>query len=181
MRMENTVDKFTQADNNHERFMALALRNAEAALAAGEFPVGCVIVKGETVISSSSRAESRMTDGGETRHAEIIALEMLEKDHPGVDRGEMVLYATMEPCLMCFAAIIISGIKKVVYAYEDVMGGGTACDLSILPPLYSDSGIKVISGVMRRESLDFFKKFFSDPSNGYLRDSLLARHTLETS
>jgi len=163
----------------YEKFMAKALENAQKALEYGEFPVGCVIVDNEKILSSSARANSRQFAGGETRHAEIIALENLERDYPGLDRKELVLCCTMEPCLMCFAAIIISGIKKIVYAYEDVMGGGTSCDIAGLPPLYRDSGIQVINGVMRGCSLQLFKNFFSNPLNQYLKDSLLAKYTLE--
>ncbi|WP_027358045.1 nucleoside deaminase [Desulforegula conservatrix] len=165
---------------NHEEFMAKALKNAEKALESGEFPVGCVIIENGRIISSSTRTSSRQSAGGETRHAEIIALENLEKDHPGADRKNLTLYCTLEPCLMCFGAIIISGIKKMVYAYEDTMGGGTSCILENLPPLYRDSGIQIVPGIMRNESLQIFKKFFSSPSNDYLKDSLLAKYTLET-
>lgn len=165
---------------NHEEFMARALKNAEKALESGEFPVGCVIMENGRILSSSARTSSRQSAGGETRHAEIIALENLEKDHPAADRKNITLYCTLEPCLMCFGAIIISGIKRVVYAYEDAMGGGTSCILENLPPLYRDSGIQIVPGIMRNESLQIFKKFFSSPSNDYLKGSLLAKYTLET-
>lgn len=163
----------------HDFFMAKAIENAGKALEMGEFPVGCVIADKGNIIASSSRSNSRNTSGGETRHAEIIALENLERDHPGRDRKSMVIYCTMEPCLMCFGAILISGIRTIVYAYEDAMGGGTSCDLSKLPPLYRDSGIKITGGVMRNVSLRIFKDFFSNPSNSYLKNSLLAEYTLE--
>jgi len=164
----------------HEQFMEKALVQAEQALEFGEFPVGCVIVGNDRILSSSARTNSRQSGGGETRHAEIIALENLEKNHPDIDRKNLAVYCTMEPCLMCFAAIIISGIKKIVYAYEDTMGGGTSCNLAALPPLYKDSKIQIIPGIMRNRSLHIFKAFFSNPSNKYLKDSLLAKYTLET-
>ena len=84
----------------------------------------------------------------------------------------------MEPCLMCFGAILIHGIGQVVYAYEDVMGGGTGCALAKMPALYKNSKISIISNVLRKESLDLFKAFFSDPENAYWRNSLLAEYTL---
>jgi tRNA(adenine34) deaminase len=43
---------------------------------------------------------------------------------PDIDRSTVTMYCTMEPCLMCFSAILLSGIGRIVYAYEDVMGGG---------------------------------------------------------
>ncbi|MFW6081198.1 MAG: nucleoside deaminase, partial [Desulfosalsimonas sp.] len=84
----------------------------------------------------------------------------------------------MEPCLMCFGAAVISGIKRIVYAYEDVMGGGTACSLENLPPLYRDAEIRVIRHVLREQSMELFYRFFSDPQNTYLQGTLLAEYTL---
>jgi len=80
---------------------------------------------------------------------------------------------------MCFSAIVLSGIGRIVYAYEDVMGGGTGCDLSGLPPLYRNAKLTVISGVMRANSLLLFQRFFADSGNPYWADSLLSRYTLD--
>ena len=79
---------------------------------------------------------------------------------------------------MCFGASMIAGIGRIVFAYEDVMGGGTECDRRPLPLLYKDSNIEVISGVLRAESLALFKTFFSNPANTYWKGSLLERYTL---
>lgn len=79
---------------------------------------------------------------------------------------------------MCFSAILLSGIGRIVYAYEDVMGGGTGCDRSGLPPLYRNAKLTVISGVLRINSLLLFKRFFADSANPYWADSLLSRYTL---
>ena len=80
---------------------------------------------------------------------------------------------------MCFGAILISGIGTIVYAYEDAMGGGTACKRDQLPELYRDNPIELIGNVCRRESLDLFKRFFKNPQLNYWRDSYLARYTLD--
>ena len=84
----------------------------------------------------------------------------------------------MEPCLMCFGALLIAGIGEIVYAYEDVMGGGTHCDLSQLPKLYSSNPASIVPGIMRAESLALFKTFFSSPDNAYWKNSQLAAYTL---
>ena len=84
----------------------------------------------------------------------------------------------MEPCLMCYSALILAGIGTIVYAYEDVMGGGTGCDLAKLTPLYQSSPIRVVPNVLRSESLKMFKSYFSDPANNYWKQSLLAKYTL---
>ncbi len=79
---------------------------------------------------------------------------------------------------MCFAAIVLSGIGRIVYAYEDVMGGGSGLDRSGLPPLYRDAQLTVVPGVLRKDSLVLFKRFFADSGNPYWSDSLLSRYTL---
>ena len=84
----------------------------------------------------------------------------------------------MEPCLMCYSALILAGIGNIVYAYEDVMGGGTGCDLSQLNPLYKNSSVKIVPNILRHESLKLFKDYFVDPANVYLKRSLLAEYTL---
>ncbi len=166
--------------SDDEIYMALALKEAEAALALGEFPVGCVIVKGTDVVATGARRGTTTATkkrANELEHAEILALYHLEA--MGLGGEGLTLYCTMEPCLMCFAAIMLAGIKTVVYAYEDVMGGGTRCDLKTLPPLYRDAGIRVVPGVMRRESLGLFCRFFNRAQNFYWRGSLLEQYTLE--
>jgi tRNA(adenine34) deaminase len=79
---------------------------------------------------------------------------------------------------MCFGALIISDIGKIVFAYEDAMGGGTQCDLSKMTPLYKENQISIIPNILRKKSLQLLKTFFSNPENIYLKGSLLATYTL---
>ena len=162
-----------------ETYMALALDQAQKAFEAGEFPVGCVIVQNGGVIATGSRKGTGcdMAFASEIDHAEIRALKSLEETETGFDPDKAVLYCTMEPCLMCFAAILLSGIKKIVYAYEDVMGGGTSLDLTKTAPLYKNSEIDIISGVLRQKSLDLFYDFFNKETNRYWKDSYLESYT----
>ncbi|MBU1712765.1 MAG: nucleoside deaminase [Proteobacteria bacterium] len=164
----------------HEYFMNEALRLAGIALKEGEFPVGCVIVFENKIIVSGSRKGTIAGTVNETDHAEIIALRNLSDTgiNNDIDRSRMTLYSTMEPCLMCFGAILLSGIGTIVYAFEDVMGGGTKIDLKTLSPLYRNRKLSVIPGVLRSKSLEIFKAYFSNPSNFYWRGSLLADYTL---
>lgn len=161
-----------------EHFMRLALDEAKKALAAGEFPVGCVVVDQDRVVATGARTNS-MANANEIDHAEIVALRNLTSVNGEVDYGRITVYCTMEPCLMCFAALILAGVRRIVWAYEDVMGGGTNCDLSMLAPLYSDCGVAIKTRVLRRESLELFKNFFSNPDCRYWKGSLLAEYTLK--
>lgn len=158
--------------------MVEALGLAEKAMANGEFPVGCVIADGETVVAHGHRTGTVTGSGNEIDHAEINALRQLCTKETDKDRSALTLYATMEPCLMCFSAILLSGVKRIVYAYEDVMGGGTGIDRSGLPSLYRDAPLTVVAGVLRKESLVLFQRFFTESGNAYWADSPLSRYTL---
>ena len=80
---------------------------------------------------------------------------------------------------MCYVTLLLNGIRTIVYAYEDIMGGGTRLDLNTLAPLYQEMSTAITPHVLRRESLELFKAFFADQDNTYWQDSPLARYTLE--
>ncbi|MBW2590669.1 MAG: nucleoside deaminase [Deltaproteobacteria bacterium] len=162
---------------NYEYFMRKALNLAEKALSKGEFPVGCVMVYQNKVLVTGSRIHSKGTIINETDHAEIIALRQLA-DKKDVEKSKVSVFCSLEPCLMCYGALILSGIGEIVYAYEDVMGGGTCCDLSILTPLYRNTRISLTPNILRNESLKLFKTYFSNPETSYLQNTLLERFTL---
>ena len=163
---------------NYEHFMKKALDKASEALAKGEFPVGCVIVYQDRILVSGSRTGTTGTAANEIDHAEMIALRRLVELNETMDKSKITLFTTMEPCLMCLGALVLSGIGEIVYVYEDVMGGGTHCDLTKLTPLYKNFRPSIVQNVLRDESLKLFKAFFQNPENAYWRGSLLASYTL---
>ena len=158
--------------------MRIALKEAEKALSCREFPVGSVLVYQGQVIATGSRIGTAHGGRNEVDHAEMLALRQLSQTGIDYDPAEITAYCTLEPCLMCFGASMIAGIGRIVYAYEDAMGGGTGCDRLSLPALYKKSSIEVIPGVLRAESLALFKTFFSNPANTYWEGSLLEQYTL---
>ncbi len=161
-----------------EYFMKKALVQAENAFSVGEFPVGCVIADKKNILAAGFRRSTSGQQSNEIDHAELVALRALYEKNAVERMNELTLYCTMEPCLMCFGAILISGINRIVYAYEDVMGGGTRCDLSKAAPLYRESDVSIVPHVLRQQSLVLFKAFFSQPENDYWKNSLLAEYTL---
>lgn len=164
--------------SNHDTYMKEALHEAKEALIAGEFPVGCVMVHGDEIVSRGRRINSKPPHDNELDHAEIIALRKLLVQHPGINRSAIIVYSTMEPCLMCYVTLLLNGIRTIVYAYEDIMGGGTSLALKELSPLYSEMSVFITPNIMRPESLELFKTFFDDQNNTYWQDSPLARYTL---
>jgi tRNA(adenine34) deaminase len=163
---------------DNEYFMQKALEEAQAALVAGEFPVGCVMVHDKKILASGARKGTTGDYPNEVDHAEMIALRRLFRLDCKVNMREVTVFSTLEPCLMCFGALMISGIGKLVFAYEDAMGGGTHCDTANMTPLYQSNQMTIIPGILRNESLKLLRTFFSDPENMYLRGSILATYTL---
>lgn len=105
---------FTETDT---KYMRLALSEAQAALKAGEIPVGCVIVRDGQVIAS---ARNRVQETGDvTAHAEMLAIKQAGRY---ALRGA-VMYVTLEPCPMCAGAVALSGISRLVFAAKDEQYG----------------------------------------------------------
>ncbi|MCB2182834.1 MAG: nucleoside deaminase [Desulfobulbaceae bacterium] len=158
--------------------MRLALEEARQSLDNNEFPVGCVLVNEENIVAKGRRQNTLQANRNELDHAEIVALRNLVTSHPDIDPSNITAYCTMEPCLMCYAALLLSNVKCIVYAYEDAMGGGTKLPLSRLTPLYRQRQIEIVPNILRQESLQLFKEFFQNPDHNYWQDSYLAEYTL---
>lgn len=158
--------------------MKLALEEAQKAFAAGQFPVGCVLVVGDEVMATGGRENSDIPFS-ELDHAEIVALRNLQSKYPEIDLEQVVIYSTLEPCLMCYSTLLVNMVSTIVYGFEDVMGGGTNLPINQLAPLYKGREIKVVKNVLRDECLYLFQQFFKNPLNTYLQNTLLAQYTLE--
>jgi len=161
----------------HSFFMKHALIIAESMLSNGYLPVGAVLVRNNKII-----ADNALLKGDNIRllpldHAEVVALRRLFKNRPDTNVNNVTLYCTLEPCLMCYATSIISGITNIVFAYEDAMGGGTNINLDAMKPFYSEKNINITHGVCREESLALFKQYFYKPDNAYA-GTILEAYTL---
>jgi tRNA(adenine34) deaminase len=164
--------------DRHEHFMDLALQEARLALQENEFPVGCVLVCDNEVVGRGRRVNTRQHARNELDHAEIVALRHVIGSRPDIDPARLTAYCTMEPCLMCYAALLLSQVAVIVYAYEDAMGGGTGLPLAALTPLYRGARTTVIPHVLRAQSLALFKQYFLNPAHSYWQGSYLADYTL---
>ena len=165
--------------SEHEQFMDLALIEARQALAEGEFPVGCVMVADGRVVARGRRKNSLQSSRNEIDHAEILTLRTLLNEQPDLDPGTVTVYSTLEPCLMCYSTMLLSGIRSFVWAYEDVMGGGANLPLYMLNTLYAQMKVELVDRIRRPESLQLFQQFFT--SGSYWQDSLLSRYTMAQS
>ena len=111
-------------------FMREALSEAGLAAAAGEMPVGCVIVRdGEIVARAHNECEARRDA---TAHAELLAIRRASEAVRGWRLNDCTLYATLEPCPMCAGAIVQARVGRLVYGAADP-GQGCAGSLYRIP------------------------------------------------
>ncbi|MBO4573155.1 MAG: nucleoside deaminase [Clostridia bacterium] len=102
-------------------FMDMAYEQALKAYAAGEIPIGAVIVKGGKVIARGHNVREKKQIA--TAHAEIVAIEKACKKLKSWRLDDCEMYVTIEPCVMCFGAVMNARIPKVYYGADDLNGG----------------------------------------------------------
>lgn len=143
---------------NDERFMRLALEQAQKAKQLGEVPVGAVIVKDGLVVASAFNCKE--TDNCAVCHAEINAI-IAASGQIGWRLDGCEMYVTLEPCAMCAGAIISSRIARVVYGAAEPKSGffGSAADLSKMSGL--NHSVEVESGICADECKKLLTDFFA--------------------
>jgi tRNA(adenine34) deaminase len=142
-----------------EEFMSRALAEARVAEAAGEVPVGAVVVRGGEVVAAASNRP--VTDRDPTAHAELLALRAAAA-RVGTHRLEgCTLYVTLEPCAMCAGAIVLARIDRVVFGAWDEKSGmaGSIIDLLRHPRL--NHRPQVLGGVRQDEAGALLRGFFA--------------------
>jgi tRNA(adenine34) deaminase len=107
--------------STHERFMHRALALAEEAAAAGEAPVGAVIVRDGAIIAEARNQREELRDP--TAHAEMIAITQAAAALGSWRLEDCTLYVTLEPCPMCAGAIVQARITRLVYGAADPKAG----------------------------------------------------------
>jgi tRNA(Arg) A34 adenosine deaminase TadA len=143
-------------------FMALALQEAEHAAARGEVPVGAVIVdaaSGEVLARAGNRTEA-LNDP--TAHAEILAIRKAaaEAGAPRLDGCD--LYATLEPCAMCAAAISFARIRRLYFGAYDPKGGGVEHGARFFQQPTCHHAPEVYGGLEETRAAELLVKFFEE-------------------
>lgn len=139
-------------------FMQAALDEAGAAAAAGEVPVGAVVViGGETVGTGQNRT---IRDCDPSAHAEIVALRAAAAAQGNYRLGSATLYVTLEPCAMCVGAAVQARISRLVFGAYDPKAGaaGSAIDLADSPAL--NHRFEIMGGVLADDCGAILREFF---------------------
>lgn len=138
-----------------ELFMAEALKEARAALAEGEVPIGGVVVCSGRIIARAHNLTERLTDP--TAHAEMQLIGMAADYLGGKYLSDCTLYVTVEPCPMCAAALAWAQLGRLVYGAPDPKRGYTLFSPSLLHPRTEvKSGVHAPACALLMT--DFFKK-----------------------
>ena len=144
-----------EQDKTDERMMQMALAEAEAALHAGEIPIGAVVVAGGRIIARGHNLTETLNDV--TAHAEMQAITSAANQLGGKYLSDCTLYVTVEPCVMCAGAIGWAQIRRVVYGAPDEKRGYRRYAPQALHPKAT-----VVAGVLeeqcRQLMLDFFRQ-----------------------
>lgn len=152
---------------NDEKYMQIALKEAEKAEKKGEVPIGAVIVHEDKVIATGYN--HRETTQTTLSHAELIAIEKANKVLKSWRLEDCILYVTLEPCPMCAGAIVQSRIKRVVYGASDPKAGCAGTLMNLLQEDKFNHQVEVTSGVLKEECSallsDFFRQLRKEKKN----------------
>ena len=139
-------------------FMPAAIDQAKDAAAAGEVPVGCVIVRAGAIIA---RARNRtLADHDPTAHAEMLAIRAAAEALGSERLIDCHLYVTLEPCTMCAAAISFARIRRLYYGAADPKGGAVEHGVRFFAAPTCHHRPEVYGGIAEAEASELLKKFF---------------------
>lgn len=144
---------------NDERFMRAALEQARASAAAGEVPVGAVLVMDARVMAAA--ANRTIADNDPTAHAEIVALRQAARAVGNYRLSGATLYVTLEPCAMCAGAMIQARIARLVYGADDPRAGAVRSCFAVLDHASLNHRVQVTSDVLAADCSALLQAFFA--------------------
>ena len=142
------------------RPMMESLRQARRATHQGEVPIGAVLVKAGKIVSRAHNL--RETKRRPTAHAELLAIERAARKLKSWRLTGCTLYVTLEPCLMCWGAIILARIPHVVFGAYDPKAGVCGSVLSLHEERRFNHHPKVTGGVLEQECREVLSQFFKE-------------------
>ncbi|MCE4994473.1 tRNA adenosine(34) deaminase TadA [Staphylococcus xylosus] len=143
---------------NHQFYMKMAIEEAKKAGDIGEVPIGAVIVKNDEIIARAHNLRESKKDP--TAHAENLAIQKASKLLNSWRLEECQLYVTLEPCVMCAGAIVMSRIPHVIYGAKDPKGGCAGSLMDLLQEPRFNHRAQVEIGVMEEACSQLLTEFF---------------------
>ena len=143
----------------HQFFMTKAIELAEQAYKKDEVPVGAVVVKENKVIGKGYNQIELLGDA--TAHAEMIALSAAYETNGSKYLHGATLYVSLEPCVMCAGALILSKIDRLVFGASDSKSGACGSLFNIHNNPSLNHRFEVIQGILEADAENLLKKFFA--------------------
>ena len=144
--------------SNDEKWMRIAIDEAKLAMDKNEVPVGAVLVKNDTLIAQAHNKP--ITQDDPTAHAEIPLLRKAGEQQKNYRLPESTLYVTLEPCTMCFGAMVHARIDRIVYGASDPKTGVCGSRMNLNEENFFNHKISITSGILEKESSELLKLFF---------------------
>lgn len=138
--------------------MELAMEEARRALEHEDIPVGAVLVKNGQVIATGKNERELIPSP--TAHAEVQAINAGARAHGHWNLTGTTLYVTLEPCVMCAGALVLSRVEEVVFAALDPKGGAISLKIPILENASLNHRVKFRQGPLAEEAGALLKGFF---------------------
>jgi len=156
--MGMSVSGLAAADD--ERWMRRALELARKAAAAGEVPVGAVVVLDGRIVGEGGNRMIAAQDP--SAHAEMEALRAACKAVGNYRLPGAEVFVTLEPCAMCAGALVLARVARVVYSAADPKSGAAGSVLDVLRNPVLNHQCEVVSGLLAEESAALLRQFFRD-------------------
>lgn len=140
---------------NHEELMREALKEAAIARDNDDWAIGCIItLDGKIVARGRNHVFSQHN---KLQHAEVDAIVKLQEDHFDTWNKDLTIYTTLEPCPMCFGAILLAGIRRIV-AGTNFDNSGSSAHMVHLPDFFQQPHYKttLITGVLAKECAEMW-------------------------
>lgn len=143
-----------------EYWMQRALEQAQLAAAAGEVPVGAVLVKDDEIVAAGFNHPIGGCDP--TAHAEIATLRTAAKTLSNYRLPDTTLYVTIEPCAMCAGALVHARVKRLVFGASEPRAGAVVSTLQLLNGEQLNHRVDVQGGVLAEQCAALMQKFFRE-------------------
>ena len=141
-----------------DSWMEAALLEAAQAEAAGEVPVGAVVVCDGRIVGRG--ANRNLADSDPTAHAEIVVLRQAARALGNHRLGECEMFVTIEPCAMCAGALVHARLKRLAYGADDPKAGAVRSVLQVLNHPRLNHQMEVTSGVLAGRCAELMQAFF---------------------
>ena len=138
--------------------MREALELARQAAAAGEVPVGAVVVVQDRVAGRA--ANSPISRNDPTAHAEILALREAAQAAGNYRLEDATLYVTLEPCVMCAGALVAARVKRLVFGTRDLRFGGVRSKFRIADSELLNHRVELVEDVLAADCVELLQSFF---------------------